>query len=159
VEIVTGLRSVLALQFFEPDMVGEKGFDAAILEALTRAKARIVSKTSNANTITHYLACPPATAERAIADLRARFPTADVAAREVAIVSVIGSDIGAPRLVGDAMAALVRGGVQAIGMQHQMRNVDVQFIVERGDFDRAIVCLHDALVVAHDRRSASLVAA
>ncbi len=37
-------------------MVGEKGYDAAILDALTRHRAWIVSKSSNANTITHYLA-------------------------------------------------------------------------------------------------------
>src|SRR3546814_15547551 len=55
VEIVTGIRQVQALQFFEQDMVGVKGYDAAILDALTRHGVWIVSKSSNANTITHYL--------------------------------------------------------------------------------------------------------
>ncbi|RYG28656.1 MAG: aspartate kinase, partial [Burkholderiales bacterium] len=55
VEIVTGIRHAQALQFFEQDMVGVKGYDTAILEALSRHGAWIVSKSSNANTITHYL--------------------------------------------------------------------------------------------------------
>src|SRR3546814_7903816 len=55
VEIVTGIRQIQALQFFEQDMVGIKGYDAAILDALTRHGVWIVSKSSNANTITHYL--------------------------------------------------------------------------------------------------------
>jgi aspartate kinase len=41
---------------FEQDMVGVKGYDATILEGvLTRHNVRIVSKVSNANTITHYV--------------------------------------------------------------------------------------------------------
>ena len=159
VEIVTGLRSLFALQFFEQDMVGEKGFDAAILDALTREKAWIVSKTSNANTITHYLSTPAATVRRVIENLEARFPTAAISARPVAIVSVIGSDISEPGLVGKAMAALANGGVNVIGLQHQIRNVDVQFILEPADFERATILLHEALVVSRGRAAASLAAA
>ena len=54
VEIVTGL-DIIALEVFEQDMVGVKGYDAAILDVLTRHDVRIVSKVSNANTITHYV--------------------------------------------------------------------------------------------------------
>lgn len=159
VEIVTGLRSLFALQFFEQDMVGEKGFDAAILDALTREKAWIVSKASNANTITHYLSCPAATVRRVIEDLEARFPTAAISARPVAMVSVIGSDISEPGLVGHALAALSKGGVKVIGLQHQIRNVDVQFIVEPADFEPAVLRLHEALVAARGRAAAGPVAA
>ncbi|MDZ4370660.1 MAG: aspartate kinase [Phenylobacterium sp.] len=150
VEIVTGLRSLFALQFFEQDMVGEKGFDAAILETLTREKAWIVSKASNANTITHYLSCPAATVRRVIKDLETRHPSAAISARPVAMVSVIGSDISEPGLVSDAMAALSDAGVKVIGLQHQIRNVDVQFIVEPADFEPATIRLHEALVAARD---------
>lgn len=159
VEIVTGLRSLFALQFFEQDMVGEKGFDAAILEALTREKAWIVSKASNANTITHYLSTTAATVRCVIKDLEARFPTAAISARPVAMVSVIGSDISEPGLVGHAMAALADGGVKVIGLQHQIRNVDVQFIVEPADFERATILLHDALVGSRAHAPASRAAA
>ena len=61
VEIVTGIRRMQALQFFEQDMVGVKGYDAAILDVLTCHNAWIVSKSSNANTITHYLSTDSAT--------------------------------------------------------------------------------------------------
>src|SRR5690606_36679915 len=54
VEMVTGLP-VFAIEVFEQDMVGVKGYDARILDALTRHKVWIVSKSSNANTITHYV--------------------------------------------------------------------------------------------------------
>lgn len=146
VEIVTGLRSVWALQFFEQDMLGEKGYDSAILEVLARHKARIVSKSSNANTITHHLAADAATVRRVADDLETLFPRASVSARTVAMVSAIGSDISAPGLVAQAMAALTEAGITVIGLQHQIRNVDVQFLIEKADFDGAVRALHEALI-------------
>ncbi|HMO42025.1 MAG TPA: aspartate kinase, partial [Phenylobacterium sp.] len=53
VEIIAGMKGVTALELLEQDMVGVKGYDAGILEVLARHKVRIVSKASNANTITH----------------------------------------------------------------------------------------------------------
>src|SRR5690606_26332253 len=41
-EIITGMRSVFALEFFEQDMVGVKGYDAAILDGLKRHRVRVV---------------------------------------------------------------------------------------------------------------------
>lgn len=146
VEIITGLRTVHALQFFEQDMVGEKGFDAAILETLTRHGVWIVSKSSNANTITHYLSTDGSVVERVIADLEEKFPGSAVTSRPMAMVSIIGSDISEPGLVPRALLALEEAGIGMVAIQHQIRNVDVQLIIEREDFDRAVRVLHEALV-------------
>jgi len=146
VEIVTGIRHMQALQFFEQDMVGVKGYDAAILDALTRHGAWIVSKSSNANTITHYLSTDVATMKRVIADLQKRYPDASVTAQPVAMVAAIGSDIARPGLVADALAALADAQIDIIAMQHQIRNVDVQFIVDVERFDETVRVLHAALV-------------
>ncbi len=150
VEIVTGIRHAQALQFFEQDMVGVKGYDAAILEALTAHDAWIVSKSSNANTITHYLYTDAATVKRVIDDLQKRHHDAAISSHPVAIVSVIGSDIARPSLVADALAALASEGIDIIAMQHQIRNVDVQFIVDVAHYDAAIRALHRALVERDD---------
>src|SRR5690606_24178718 len=128
------------------DMVGVKGYDAAILETLTRHGAWIVSKSSNANTITHYLSTDAATMTRVISDLQARYPDASISAHPVAMVSVIGSDISRPALVSDALAALEQAGIDIVAMQHQIRNVDVQFIVDVDKFESAIRALHRALI-------------
>lgn len=146
VEIVTGIRQMQALQFFEQDMVGIKGYDTAILEALARHGLWIVSKSSNANTITHYLSASPDAVKKVITDLQKDHPDAAISAQPVAMVSAIGSDISRPGLVPDALRALDEAGIAMIAMQHQIRNVDVQFIVESTDFDAAIRALHRALV-------------
>jgi aspartate kinase len=150
VEIITGIRSLTALQFFEQDMVGVKGFDSAILERLTRYKAWIVSKSSNANTITHYISAKPALVRQVAADLGKQFPNASVTARTVAMVSVIGSDISKPGLVAEAMLALHQADIEVMGMQYQIRNVDVQFIINPKDFDAAVRCLHEALIESQE---------
>lgn len=146
VEIVTGIRQMQALQFFEQDMVGIKGYDSAILEALARHGLWIVSKSSNANTITHYLAASPDAVKKVIADLQKDYPEAAISAQPVAMVSAIGSDISRPGLVPDALRALDEAGIPMIAMQHQIRNVDIQFIIETRDFDEAVRALHRALV-------------
>ncbi|MCL6251600.1 aspartate kinase [Altererythrobacter sp. KTW20L] len=160
IEIVTGVPEVHALQFFEQDMVGEKGYDSGILEVLTRHGAWVVSKSSNANTITHYLSGSTEVLPRVMEDLEQRFPGAAVTAQKVAIVAVIGSDISEPGLVPRALAALDAAGVMMIAMQHQIRNVDVQFIVACDDFEDATRALHRALVekvpvVAQNKRAAA----
>ena len=146
VEIVTGIRQLQALQFFEQDMVGVKGYDAAILDALTRHRLWIVSKSSNANTITHYLSASADAVKKLIADLQKDYPEAAISAQPVAMISAIGSDISRPGLVPDALRALDDAGIAMIAMQHQIRNVDVQFIVESRDFDAAVRVLHKALI-------------
>ena len=159
VEIVTGIRQMQALQFFEQDMVGVKGYDTAILEALARHGVWIVSKSSNANTITHYLSASPDTVKKVIADLQKVYPDAAISAQPVAMVSAIGSDISRPGLVPDALRALDDAGITMIAMQHQIRNVDIQFVIECGDFEKAVRALHRALVedegqAAEGRRAA-----
>lgn len=69
-----------------------------------------------------------------------------VSVQRVAMVAAIGSDISEPGLVPRALAALEDAGVPMIAIQHQIRNVDVQFIVAREDFQPAIKALHAALV-------------
>jgi len=150
VEIVTGIAQMQALQFFEQDMVGVKGYDAAILEALTRHRLWIVSKSSNANTITHYLSASPDKVKSVIADLQQQFPDASISSQPVAMVSAIGSDISRPGLVPDALRALEEAGIAMVALQHQIRNVDIQFIIESRDFDAAICALHKALVEEND---------
>lgn len=146
IEIIAGLREMFALEFFEQDMVGEKGYDLTILEFLAHHKAWIVSKSSNANTITHYLSTSAKLLRRIINDLEIKYPGATIAAHTVSMVSLIGSDISAPGFLAKAVAALGNAGIKLLGLQHQIRNVDIQFIIERDDFEKAIRVLHAAMI-------------
>ncbi|TCM78630.1 aspartate kinase [Rhodovulum steppense] len=156
VEMVTGL-GVYALELFEQDMVGVKGYDSAILEVLTRHKVRIVSKTSNANTITHYLDAGLKSVRRVERDLAARYPTASLKARNLAVVAAIGRDLSGLRVLSRGLAALEAVGIDPVAVQQTTRDVDAQFVLPRDRMEDAIRALHAVLV--ENRKTAPRLAA
>ncbi|WP_193177676.1 aspartate kinase [Oricola nitratireducens] len=145
VEMVTGLN-VLALEVFEQDMVGVKGYDATILKALTRHKVRIVSKNSNANTITHYVDASLKAVRRVEDEIADAYPSARIHVRKVALVSAVGRNLEGVSAGFRGAAALDEAGIGPIAMQQSGRPVDVQFIVKADEKDDAIRALHYALV-------------
>lgn len=145
VEIVTGLN-VTAFELFEQDMVGVKGYDASILDALTRHNVRIVSKASNANTITHYVDGSLKSLRRVEQDLAALFPSAEISSQSLSIASVIGRDLDGLSVLMRGLQAIADAGMAAKGATQGPRNVDVQFVMERDDLDRTIQALHRTFV-------------
>ncbi len=145
-EIITGRRNVMALEFFDQDMVGVKGYDAAILKALARHNVTIVSKSSNANSITHYLAGSLKAVKRVVSDLESLYPTSEISVRKVSIVSTIGADLNKPCLTATAAAALANADIIVLGLHQPMRNVDIQFVIDERDYERAVIALHEALI-------------
>ena len=145
VEIVCAL-DVFALELFEQDMVGVKGYDATILQLLTRHKVNIVAKTSNANSITHYVDASPKLLKRVENDLAAEYPNAAISIRGLAVVAAIGRDLGGLHALGRGLGALEAAGVAPIAVQQGPRNVDIQIVTTREDADDAVRALHDALI-------------
>jgi aspartate kinase len=127
-------------------MVGVKGYDSEILEALKRHKVWIIAKTSNANTITHYLKGSMKAIKRVEADLSNTFPSAGMSLRKVALVSAIGRDLGSTRVLGQAMRALADADIEPLGVHDLLRKVDLQIIVEPDQFEDTIVALHKGLI-------------
>lgn len=146
VEIVTGIRNVVAFEFHDQDMVGVKGYDSAILDALKRHRVGILSKTSNANTITHFLKGKVKAVEAVKADLARAFPSAQMTLRKVSLVSAIGRNIGDISILTSAIAVLAAAGIRPLGVHDLIRKVDLQIIVEPTDFEAAISALHKGLV-------------
>ncbi len=145
VEIVTGL-DLFAFELFEQDMVGAKGYDATVLEILTRHNVRIVSKVSNANTVTHYVDTSLKVLRRVEKDLEQRYPSAQVTSRAISMGAEIGRDLNGLAVLSRSLNALADNGLEAIGATQGPRPVDVQFIVERDVMKPAIRALHHALV-------------
>ncbi len=145
VEIVTGL-DVVALELFEQDMVGVKGYDATILDMLTRHDVRIVSKVSNANTITHYVDASLKSLRRVERDLSKLYPSARITSRTLSMASVIGRDLKGLSVLTRGLQAIADAGFECLGASQGPRNVDVQFVLEREHLKPAIRALHGAFV-------------
>lgn len=152
VEMVTGLPLV-SLEVFEQDMVGVKGYDAAILKALTRHDVWIVSKASNANTITHYVNGAFKAMQRVEKDIVAEYSGAEIQIRTVALVCAVGSTLAGLQVARRGLNALADAGIEPIAVQETGRHVDVQFVVTKEEMAPAIKALHAALVEEAGQKS------
>ncbi|MFT7185970.1 MAG: aspartate kinase [Pseudohongiellaceae bacterium] len=151
VEIIAGCKGVYALIVYDQDMTGSiNDYDTAILAIIKRFKAHIVTKDTNANTLTHFLSANLKTVKRIQAAIEERFPDANLNQQKVAIVSAIGSDMQIPGILAKAVQAIANKGVSLLAVHQSMRHVDMQFIVHESDYDATVISLHAALVEIHD---------
>jgi aspartate kinase len=127
-----------------------KGYDATILEALTRHRLRIVSKSSNANTITHFVDASLKAVRRAERQIAEAYPSARIGTRRVALVSVIGRNIAGLEVMQKGLGALSEAGIVPLALQQGSRAVDAQFVVPAEAQLDAIRALHRALVEEAD---------
>lgn len=142
VEIICGRDDVLAVEVFDAEMVGEVGYDHKLVKKLSDAGISYIAKNTNANTITHFIPQNHKNVKSFIEDVKNTFPGAQISCREVAIVSVIGSNMAIPGLLYRGAGALANAGINILALDQCMRQVNMQFIVEREDFENAQVELH-----------------
>lgn len=112
-EMVCGL-DVYALELFEQDMTGVKGYDSRLLEILKRHDIRIVSKTSNANTITHYVDAPLKQIREFEKSVNEEFDNADLNIRSMAIASVVGRNLTGLDILARGLNAIREAGIHYI---------------------------------------------
>lgn len=146
-EIVTGLDNIYEVEIFNQHMVGTFGNQEKVLETFRRFNVRTVTKSMNANTITHYVAAPPKLVRRCVETLDKLLPNdAVIQTQKVAIVSVIGANLGCQSYFPDAVTSLHEAGVETLFCHTGSRNVDMQFVIHESDFGRAVKILHDAIM-------------
>ena len=151
VEIIAGRKGVYAIELFDQDMVGDLShYEKQFLGQITRYKAQVINKDLNANTITHYLSANLKTVKRIQASLAELFPGAEINVRKVCIVSAIGSDLKIPGMLARTAKALADAGVDIQGVHQCMRQVDMQFVLDEDDFEKAIKAMHEQLVEVYN---------
>ncbi|TGD73028.1 aspartate kinase [Mangrovimicrobium sediminis] len=154
-EIIAGSRGVYALELFDQDMAGQIDvYDREILGTIRRFRGQIIAKDINANTITHYLGGNLKTIKRIRQALQDTFPDAEIDQKKVSIVSAIGSDLQVTGILAKAVSGLASYDIGVQAMHQSMRQVDMQFVIEDGDFEAAVKALHECLVEVHDHGAA-----
>lgn len=158
VEIVAGHKGVFAVEVFDQDMQGEPGYDRRILEVLGRFKVRFITKDTNANTITHYVDSTLKHVKRVVKALKDEFPNGEIGTRKVSLVSVIGSDMQVPGILARTVQALAEEEISILAIHQCLRQVDMQFVVEESQYEKAIVKLHQTLIEPHNHEYAIVAA-
>lgn len=146
VEMICGRKDILAVEVFDAEMVGECGYDYKLLRCFVNQGISYIAKSTNANTITHMVPEKIKTINRCIAEIGETFPGALVTTEKVAIVAVIGTNMRIPGVLAKAANALAEAGINILSIDQSMRQVNIQFVIERKDFDKAQIALHRALV-------------
>ncbi len=159
VEIIAGRRHLHAIELFDQDMVGKLDeYEKVLIEIFRRFRATVVTKDINANTVTHYLGCNLKTVKRIIKVIKEKLPDSESDHRKVSLVSAIGSDMQVPGILARAVSTLADNSISILAMHQSMRQVDMQFIINEGDYDDAVKHLHTSLIEPHDYGEAICVA-
>jgi len=146
VEMICGRADVVAVEVFDPIMVGEPGYDYRMMESFYNHRISYIAKNTNANTITHYVSERNRNLDKCLADLQERFPEAIINTSKVAIIAVIGSNMKIPGFLSRAAKALADAKINILALDQCMRQVNMQFVVSREDFKAAQIALHRELV-------------
>ena len=144
VEIISGTDKVVAIEIHDPLMVGQVGFDRAIMEAFEQYKISYILKATNANSITQVI-WEEDLQDDLVDELKARYY--EVTVKPVALVCTLGTNIAQPGIIAKATAALAINGINVEALSQSLKQVNMQFVIGRDDYKRAIIALNDALCV------------
>jgi aspartate kinase len=142
VEMITGRDDMLALEVFDSEMVGQCGYDLRLLGVLAEFGISYVAKNTNANTITHYVSEKTPRLDACVKRLREELPEGTIRLESVAIVSVLGSNMKAPGFLSLASQSLADAGINVLALDQCLRQVNMQFIMSRDQFEGAQLALH-----------------
>ena len=144
VEIVTGTDKVTLIEIHDPSMVGTVGFDAGLMNVFCKHDVSYILKATNANSIAHLVWDNQVTPEL-VAELQKDYQVVTI--KPSAIVCTIGSNIGIPGVLAKAAQALADARVNVNCVSQTLRQVNMQFVIEREDYKTAIKALNMALCV------------
>ncbi|HCO68623.1 MAG TPA: aspartate kinase [Dysgonomonas sp.] len=144
VEIVSGTPKVLAIEIHDPMMVGEVGFDLRIMTHFAKYGVSYILKSTNANSITMVI-WDNIKSKELIADLKLHFY--QVCVVPVSIVCAMGTNIAMPGFLYRASKALYEKGINIESFGQSLRQVNMQFVINRESYEDAVIALNDALCI------------
>ncbi len=151
IEVIAGSPKVTAVEIHDPLMVGTVGFDLGVMEIFRRHGVSYILKATNANSITHVIwdkSLTPAFIE----ELENAYEV--VTALPSAIVCVIGTNIAFPGVLARAAQALADNGINVNAFSQSLRQTNMQFVIDRGEYKKAVRALNQALVLESPVRAA-----
>jgi len=144
IEIVSGTDKVIAVEIHDPMMVGEVGYDLNVMQVFKSYNISYILKSTNANSITMVI-WDNAKAKDLIAELKEKFY--QVVDKQVAVVCCMGTNIAHPGFLYKAAKALCDNDINIECFAQSLRQVNMQFVITREGYSKAIVALNDALCV------------
>jgi aspartate kinase len=145
IEIIAGSDRIVVVEIHDTLMVGEIGFDHEIMKEFKRHNISYIMKTTNANSISLVI-WESDLNDLLVAELEEKYQTVTI--QKAAIVCVIGSNIAMPKILARAANALARCDINIKCVSQSLRQVNMQFVIDRKMYEKAIISLNQDLCVA-----------
>lgn len=142
VEIISGTDKVVALEIHDPLMVGQVGFDLKMMQLIERYNISYILKATNANSIT-MVVWEKDISDALVNELQRTYY--EVTVKKAALVCALGTNIAKPGSLAAATMALHRNNINIEAVSQSLKQVNMQFVIERNDYKNAIIALNSAL--------------
>ena len=142
IEVIAGTPKVAIVEIHDPSMVGTVGFDLGVMEIFRKHGISYILKATNANSITHVV-WEKAVTSAFVEELENTY--ALVTTAPAAVVCVIGSNMAIPGVIARATQVLAENKINVNCVSQSFRQVNMQFVIERADYRKAIAALNQAL--------------
>ena len=142
VEIISGTDIVTAIEIHDPLMVGQVGYDLRMMQLIEKHNLSYILKSTNANSITMVFWEKDIT-KALIKELEKTY--FEVTVKKVAIVCTLGTNIAKPGSLASATQALHENSVNIEAVSQSLKQVNMQFVIDRKDYKKAIIALNKAL--------------
>ena len=144
VEIVSGTDKVLAFEIHDPLMVGEVGYDLKVMEIMKKHGISYILKSTNANSIT-MVVWDKKEVHKMLDEMKENVYQLTI--KPVAIVCAMGSNIAYPGFLFKGSKALYEKDINIECFGQSLKQVNMQFVIQRDRYAEAVVALNDALCI------------
>ena len=142
VQIITGTDKVMAIEVYDPLMVGQSGFDLGIMEIFQKYKVSYILKSTSANSITQVI-WEKDLKEEMQAELRTKYHQITIV--PCAIVCGLGTNISKPGVIARATRALAEKNINIMAMSQSLSQINIQFVINRENYKEAVIGLNEVL--------------
>lgn len=142
VEVITGTDKVVMIDIYDPGMVGQVGSDLHIMQLFYKFNISYTFKATSANSISIVI-WEKDFNKKLIRELEDNYEKVTV--EKMALVCLLGTNMDQPGLLAKSAAAFAENGININSAGFAMRKVNIQFLIAREDFDKAIIALNKAM--------------
>jgi len=147
VEIISGTDKVIAIEIHDPLMIGQVGFDLMVMQIFQKYNISYILKATNANSITQVV-WESDCCDALINELKERYY--EVTVKPSALVCALGTNIAKPGILAKATGAMADNHINIDAFSQSLKQVNMQFVVSREDYKKAIIAMNDVLCVVKD---------
>jgi aspartate kinase len=144
VEVISGSDKVIVIEVHDPLMVGEVGADLEIMKILKKYKISYILKATDANSISMVI-WEKDLSDELVGELKEKYYRITV--KKVAVLCVVGTNIASPGILERTTKLLADNKVNVECVSQSLQQVNMQFVINREDYNKAVIALNDEFCV------------